>query len=66
MRILFNFRRETIASPTPEYKPLIKQDKNGFLAKNPEEWIKYIEYLRDNPKERARIGKTARKYIVPK
>ncbi|PIN80515.1 hypothetical protein COV11_03850 [Candidatus Woesearchaeota archaeon CG10_big_fil_rev_8_21_14_0_10_30_7] len=56
----------TIASPIAEYKPLIKQGKNGFLAKNSEEWIKYIEYLRDNPSKRKITGNHARKDIVPK
>ncbi len=56
----------TIVSPTAEYKPLIKQGKNGFIAKKPEEWIKYIEYLRDNPRVRASIGAQARKDVVPK
>ena len=50
----------TIASPTPEYKRLIKQGINGFIANNPKEWIKYLEFLRDNPEKRKQIGEKAR------
>ena len=46
-----------IVSPTPEYKKLVKQGKNGFIAKNPNEWSNFIELLRDNPKVRKKIGK---------
>ena len=55
-----------IVSPTPEYKKLIKQGKNGFIAKNSDEWNKFIELLRDNPKMRKKIGDEARKSIKEK
>ena len=56
----------TIVSPTPEYKKLIKQGKNGFIAKEPKEWIKFIKLLRDNPKKRKKIGEVARKEVIDK
>lgn len=56
----------TIVSPTPEYKKLIKQGINGFIAKTPMEWIKFIEFLRDNPDKRKKIGEIARKEVIDK
>lgn len=56
----------TIVSPTPEYKKLIDQGKNGFIANSPDEWIKFIELLRDNPKLRSKIGERARKDVLNK
>jgi glycosyltransferase involved in cell wall biosynthesis len=45
----------TIVSATPEYLPLIKQGKNGFIAKSEKDWIKFIKFLRDNPEKRKEI-----------
>ena len=55
-----------VVSPHPEYKPFIKQGKNGFIAKKPDEWIKFIEFLRDNPQKRKQIGKNARDSVINK
>lgn len=55
-----------IVSPTPEYEKLIKQGKNGFIAKTPNEWHKFIELLRNNPKLRKGIGDEARKCVKEK
>ena len=55
-----------IVSPTPEYKKLIKQGVNGFVAKNPKEWAKFIKLLRDNPEKRKKIGNIARKNVIDK
>lgn len=54
----------TIVSPTPEYKKLIKQGENGFIAKTHEEWTNFIRLLRDNPKLRKEIGANAREKVV--
>ncbi len=54
----------TIVSPTPEYKKLINQGINGFIAKKPEEWTKFIKLLRDNPVLRNKIGKNARDKVI--
>lgn len=56
----------TIVSPHPEYEALIQQGKNGFIAKNPKEWKEYIEFLRDNPQQREKIGNNARKTVINK
>ena len=56
----------TIVSPHPEYKHLIKQGENGFIANNPSEWIKYIEFLRDNPEKRKEIGQKAKLSVIDK
>jgi len=56
----------TIVSPTLEYKKLVKQGINGFVAKTSQEWIKLIELLRDNPKLRMNVGKKARKTVLEK
>jgi len=65
--ILFmSYGMPVIASPTAEYKPIIKQGINGFIAKDYEEWIKLIEKLRDNPRFRKRIGTKARDFVKEK
>ena len=55
-----------IVSPHPEYKKLIKQGENGFIANNHSEWIKYVEFLRDNPDKRKEIGQKARLTVIDK
>jgi glycosyltransferase involved in cell wall biosynthesis len=64
--MFMSFGLPTIASPIPSYKDLIKQGKNGFIAKNLRGWIKIIEMLRDNPKIRKIIGIQARKDVINK
>lgn len=65
--ILFmSYGMPVIASPTAEYKPIIKQGINGFIAKDSEEWIKLIEKLRDNPGFRKIIGTKARDFVKDK
>lgn len=41
----------------------IQHGKTGFLAKNKEDWIKYLELLIENVKIRKRIGNNAYQYI---
>ena len=53
-----------IVSPAAEYLPIVKQGQNGFLARTSDEWIKYIELLRDNPRKRFLIGKQARLTVL--
>ncbi len=64
--MFMSYELPTIVSPHPEYKPLIKQGKNGFIANNPSEWIGYIEFLRDNPDKRKEIGQKARLSVIDK
>jgi len=56
----------TICSPTKEYKKLIVNKKNGFIANNQKDWNKFIIFLRDNPEQRKEIGLLARKTVLEK
>lgn len=49
-----------IATPIPSYEPVIEQGKNGFLAHDSSEWLRYLTLLRD-PQLRQSIGLQARK-----
>lgn len=48
-----------IATPIPAYEPVVQQGKNGFLAHNEAEWLRYLSALRD-PALRRSIGQQAR------
>jgi len=54
-----------IASPIPSYESVINQNKNGFIARSPSEWIEILETLRD-PAVRMKVGISARKSIIKK
>lgn len=65
--ILFmSYGLPTIVSPAPAYLDLLKHAQDGFIAKTPSEWIKYIELLRDNPSLRKKIGSNALKKVKDK
>jgi glycosyltransferase involved in cell wall biosynthesis len=49
-----------VASPVGEQKYVIKHGINGFLAKNEEEWYKYLQMLIEDEKLRNFIGKSGR------
>ena len=55
-----------IASPIPSYKKIIKQGKNGFIAKDSKDWERLLKYLKNNPKKRKEIGLEARKDVINK
>ena len=42
---------------------VITHNENGFLVRTEQEWIDTLKYLIDNPAERERIGKAARKTV---
>ncbi|MDR3368497.1 glycosyltransferase [Rhodoferax sp.] len=48
-----------VATPIPSYEPVIDHGKNGFLARTPSEWLKYLSALRD-PQLRQHVGQLAR------
>lgn len=52
-----------IATPIPSYEPLIDQGRNGFLANSFDEWLDYLNVLRD-PDVRRDIGERARASVV--
>lgn len=51
----------SVASPVGINRQLIRDGHNGYLAGNAGEWLEKIEYLINNPGERARMGANARK-----
>jgi glycosyltransferase involved in cell wall biosynthesis len=55
-----------IVSPTDEFKKLIKNGKNGFIATTEKEWENIIINLRDKPDFRKKVGETARKFVLEK
>lgn len=49
----------TIASPVAEFKNTIKHAKDGFLAKEPMDWYKYLNFLVKDKKLRKEVGNNA-------
>jgi glycosyltransferase involved in cell wall biosynthesis len=45
-----------IASDVQPYRGYVVHGENGFLVKQPHEWLKYIKLLADNPDLRAEMG----------
>ncbi len=43
---------------------VVVENENGYLVKTDEEWIEKLKYLIDNPSERERLGKNARKTVL--
>lgn len=56
----------TIASPVGINKKIIIEEQTGYLAKNSNEWIKYILELANNKVKRFTFGKQARLVAVEK
>ena len=52
-----------IASPIPSYMRVIRHGANGFLARNRDDWLSYLEMLRD-PALRKTIGNQARSTVL--
>jgi hypothetical protein len=52
-----------IATPIPAYEPVIEQGRNGFLARSRQDWIEYLDALRD-PTARRAIGEQARQSVL--
>lgn len=55
-----------VASSVGVYKKTITHNKNGFLAKTEEDWIKYIQLLIDSKKLRTRLLESAVDYVLNK
>ena len=58
------FSIPSVCADLYEFSSVIKNGKNGFIAKNKDEWAKYIQLLIDGEKERASIGAAARKNVL--
>lgn len=52
-----------VAFSNPAESEIIEHNVTGILVSSEEEYVKAIEYLYQNPKERERIGKNAEKFI---
>jgi glycosyltransferase involved in cell wall biosynthesis len=52
-----------IATPLPAYEDVIEHGWNGFFARSPHDWFKYLEALRD-PTTRRTIGDRARESVL--
>lgn len=57
--------RPVIASPTV-YGEVIQHNSTGFIAHTPDDWIKYISRLVENPRLRRRLGSNLRGRILAK
>ena len=53
-----------IANNIPVTKEIIEHHKNGFIANNETDFIKYISHVFDNLEEAHKIAINARKHIV--
>ena len=53
-----------IASNIPVTKEIIEHKKTGFIANNESDFLKYISYAFDNPKQAHKIAVNARKHSV--
>lgn len=49
-----------IGSPVQPYLESVEHGKNGFLAKSPKDWLKYLKRLIENENLRKKIGENAR------
>lgn len=52
-----------IATPIPSYEPVVEQGRNAYLARSSEEWMAFLEELRDPDKRRA-IGEEGRTSVL--
>ena len=52
-----------IASPVGANNQIVEHGKNGFLASTKEDWIKYINFFKNNPNELKSYGINARKKV---
>ena len=53
-----------IANNIPVTKEIIEHQKNGFIANNASDFLKYISYAFNNPEEVRKIAVNARKHSV--
>jgi glycosyltransferase involved in cell wall biosynthesis len=52
-----------VASPTV-YGQIIEHGNTGFLARNTDEWIRYLSRLIEKPRLRKEIGASARGFVL--
>jgi len=56
----------SVASPVGINSEIIQNGKNGYLAFNEKEWLKYLTILIESPELRQEMGKKARKQVEQK
>lgn len=54
-----------LASPVPSYFEVIRQGQNGFIAHTNQDWLEYLQRLRD-PELRYKLGQQARADVLEK
>jgi len=59
-----SLQKLVIANNIPVTKEIIDHKKNGFIANNESDFLKYISYAFDNPEEAHKIAINARKHSV--
>lgn len=52
-----------VYSPTV-YEPWVKHGKTGFIARDNDEWVKYLSMLIEDRKLRKEVGKNARRWVL--
>jgi glycosyltransferase involved in cell wall biosynthesis len=55
-----------VASPIGINSEIVRHGQNGFLAKNKEEWIKFISILLEDAELRETLGESGRKDVLQK
>ncbi len=55
-----------VMSPVGMNTEIIQSGENGFLADSPDEWVKYLSALIDDPSLRKRLGKEGRETVLEK
>ena len=62
----FAMNLPVVASPIGINKKLVEHGKNGFLAHNLDDWVKYLVILAKNKELRLSMGNEGRKLVVKK
>jgi len=59
-------RQAVIGGPASGIRKQIRNGKNGFIVKSPEEMAQKIIFLLSRPTERKRLGNSAKKTVLEK
>ncbi|NEQ97179.1 MAG: glycosyltransferase [Cyanothece sp. SIO2G6] len=60
------FKVPCVVSNTTTYLEIIKQEEDGLIASNPDEWFEHLDSLVKNPILRKRIGESAHRRVMQK
>lgn len=53
-----------IGSEVGAYSSTIKHTKTGYIASTPNQWVKYLSWMIDNPAKRKKIHKAAKEQVL--